>query len=94
MKAILEIDAPENCEQCRFYDETPIRNYCRVNGKDVNGYYYFRERAPSCPLKIIYPNPLQPVFDKFFQDVANICGVPVDVLMGTTLNKNNESEGE
>jgi hypothetical protein len=63
MKAILEMEVPESCTECKIctiiyrekYDKTGFyRDYhCRLVYADVGMFKGSRGRCPDCPLKIV-----------------------------------------
>jgi len=60
MKAILEMDMPKNCVECRLSHKTShekldssgryMKYFCDLVCADVSGFRYV-ERCPDCPLK-------------------------------------------
>ena len=53
MKAILEIELPENCALCNLMMLNGKESYCAGNLKSLTKHNKFAGRAPYCPLKKI-----------------------------------------
>jgi hypothetical protein len=63
MKAVLEIDAPENCNECRMVSESNGGDiYCLITNQSVG---YRLSRHPDCPLKIMKNENTNRLMDEF-----------------------------
>ena len=53
MKAILELEAPKSCRDCKLYHNCRYGYLCVALGRDVFNCACDKVRHPDCPLKIV-----------------------------------------
>jgi hypothetical protein len=79
MKAILEMEAPESCNECRMVSESNGGDiYCLIANQSVG---YRLSRHPNCPLKIVEDN------KGLDSDICKNCQEEIDCLVKSGWDK-------